>query len=89
MTTTATFEMSLEALQARRGNKWNRYPKDVMPAWVADMDFAIAEPVQRAIEKLIVEEHDYGYGYRAGENSLPAAFVHRMKDRHSLSLIHI
>ncbi|HEY8597847.1 MAG TPA: MalY/PatB family protein [Thermomicrobiales bacterium] len=82
MTTTATFEMSLEALRARRGNKWNRYPKDVMPAWVADMDFSIAEPIQRAIEKLIVEEHDYGYGYRAGENSLPAAFVHRMKDRH-------
>ncbi len=83
MTTTATFEMSLEELRARRGNKWNRYPKDVMPAWVADMDFSIAEPVQRAIEKLIVEEHDYGYGYRANENSLPAAFAYRMKDRHN------
>lgn len=82
MTTTETFELSLEQLRARRGNKWNRYPKDVMPAWVADMDFTIAEPIQRAIEKLIVEERDYGYGYRAGENSLPAAFAHRMKERY-------
>jgi cysteine-S-conjugate beta-lyase len=82
MTTTETFELSLETLRSRRGNKWNRYPADVLPAWVADMDFTIAEPIQRAIEKLIVEERDYGYGYRAGEHSLPAAFAHRMKDRY-------
>ncbi len=82
MTTTGTFELSLATLRSRRGNKWNKYPADVLPAWVADMDFRIAEPIQRAIEKLIVEEQDYGYGYRAGENGLPAAFVHRMKERH-------
>ena len=82
MTTTGTFELSLETLRSRRGNKWNKYPQDVLPAWVADMDFRIAEPVQRAIEKLIVAEGDYGYGYRFGENGLPAAFVHRMKERH-------
>jgi cystathionine beta-lyase len=84
--TTEPFEMSLAALRARRGNKWNRYPADVMPAWVADMDFTIAEPIQRAIEKLIVEERDYGYGYRAGENSLPAAFAHRMNDRYGWAI---
>ena len=82
MTTTGTFELSLETLRSRRGNKWNKYPSDVLPAWVADMDFRIAEPIQRAVEKLVVEEADYGYGYRAGENALPAAFVHRMKERH-------
>ncbi len=82
MTTTGTFELSLATLRSRRGNKWNKYPADVLPAWVADMDFRIAEPIQRAIEKLIVEEGDYGYGYRAGENGLPAAFAHRMKERH-------
>lgn len=82
MTTTETFELSLDTLRSRRGNKWNRYPKDVLPAWVADMDFKIAEPIQRAVEKLIVEEGDYGYGYRVGEHGLPAAFAHRMKERH-------
>jgi cystathionine beta-lyase len=82
MTTTETFELSLETLRSRRGNKWNKYPPDILPAWVADMDFRIAEPIQRAVEKLIVEEGDYGYGYRFGENGLPAAFVHRMKERY-------
>ena len=70
MTMTETFELSLEKLRSRRGNKWNRYGKDVLPAWVADMDFAIAPPVQEVIEKLIVEEGDYGYGYRANATGL-------------------
>jgi cystathionine beta-lyase len=82
MTTTETFELSYDTLRSRRGNKWNRYPKDVLPAWVADMDFTIAPPIQEAIERLIVQERDYGYGYRAGEASLPAAFAHRMMYRY-------
>ena len=45
MTTTETFELSLETLRSRRGNKWNRYPKDVLPAWGADMDFTSAPPI--------------------------------------------
>ena len=82
MTMTETFELSLETLRSRRGTKWNRHPQDVLPAWVADMDFAIAPPVQEVIERLIVEEGDYGYGYRNGEHSLPSAFAHRMKERY-------
>jgi len=82
MTTTDTIELSLDFLRSRRGTKWNRYPNDVLPAWVADMDFKIAEPIQRAIERLIVEEGDYGYGYRSGADTLPAAFAHRMMERH-------
>jgi len=83
MTAEGTFELSLEQLRARHGNKWNRYPKDVMPAWVADMDFTIAEPIQRAIEKLIVEERDHGYGHYVGEERLQAAFAHRMRERYN------
>jgi len=70
-------ELPIEALRGRRGTKWNRYPADVLPAWVADMDFPVAEPVQRAIAEL-VEQRDYGYGARTGEVSLEAAFAERM-----------
>lgn len=76
----ARFALSEAALRARRGVKWHLYAEDVMPAWVADMDFAVAEPVQAAIER-IVEQGDYGYPYRSGEESLTAAFVERMRDR--------
>ena len=30
-------------------NKWHKYPADVLPLWVADMDFRSPEPVLRAL----------------------------------------
>jgi cystathionine beta-lyase len=40
--------------------KWNRYEPDVLPLWVADMDFPVAEPVQRALRERV----DHGvFGY--------------------------
>ncbi|MCC6174838.1 MAG: pyridoxal phosphate-dependent aminotransferase [Chloroflexi bacterium] len=77
------FVLSLEALRARRCYKWNRYPTDVLPAWVADMDFAVAEPVQRAILQ-VVEQSDYGYGVGQGvrdnATGMQAAFADRMAE---------
>jgi cystathionine beta-lyase len=60
--------------------KWHHYPDDVLPAWVADMDFGVAEPVQRAIEA-IVGRGDYGYAHRDGEARIQAAFADRMAAR--------
>jgi cysteine-S-conjugate beta-lyase len=74
------FELSVEACRARRSNKWSRYPADVLPAWVADMDFAVPEPVQQAIVRL-VEQRDYGYCARTGEAGLAAAFAEHMRRR--------
>lgn len=82
MTTTQTFELTLDELRARQGAKWNYYPADVLPAWVADMDFRVAEPIQVAVRRLI-DQTDFGYGFRMGERSLSNAFVHRMKERYN------
>lgn len=73
-------DISGEALRQRRGVKWARYPPDVLPAWVADMDFPIAPPVQAALERL-VEQQDYGYHARLGREGVPVAFAERMRDR--------
>ena len=67
-------------MRRRRGVKWHRYGGDVLPAWIADMDFAVAEPVRRALARL-VEEGDYGYPAREGEDGLEAAFARRMRTR--------
>jgi cystathionine beta-lyase len=42
-------------------NKWNKYPPDVLPLWVADMDFRSPEPVVAAL-RARVEEGFFGYG---------------------------
>jgi cystathionine beta-lyase len=41
--------------------KWNLYDADVLPLWVADMDFAAPEPVMRALRRR-VEHGVFGYG---------------------------
>ncbi len=74
------FVFTVEALRARQCIKWTRYATDVLPAWVADMDFAVAEPVQAAVTRL-VDCQDYGYGHRTGEASLATAFATRMQER--------
>ncbi len=44
----------------RRSAKWAAYPPDVLPAWVAEMDFPLAEPVKAALHAAI-ERDDTGY----------------------------
>jgi cystathionine beta-lyase len=43
--------------------KWRHYAEDVLPMWVADMDFASPEPVIRALHERV--EHGI-FGYPAG-----------------------
>ena len=40
--------------------KWNTYEQDVLPAWVADMDFVSPEPIIRALQAR-VEHGVFGY----------------------------
>jgi cystathionine beta-lyase len=53
-------DLPLERLRRRRSVKWSRYPEDVLPAWVAEMDFPLAGPVKRALLEAI-ELDDCGY----------------------------
>ena len=41
--------------------KWHYYHEDVLPMWVADMDFMSPEPVIRALRER-VEHGVFGYG---------------------------
>jgi len=48
----------------RRGtesDKWGKYPADVLPLWVADMDFVSPEPVKQALLER-VQHGVFGYG---------------------------
>jgi cysteine-S-conjugate beta-lyase len=53
-------DLSLELLRRRRSAKWATHPDDVLPAWVAEMDFPLAPPVREALLEAI-ELDDCGY----------------------------
>jgi len=50
----------LETLQQRHSSKWRRFPIDVLPMHVAEMDFEVSSAIQERIIKM-VRESDLGY----------------------------
>ena len=59
---------SLAALRQRTSEKWRTYPDDVLPSFVAEMDFDLARPVIEAVATAMAAG-DAGYGHigRLGE----------------------
>jgi cystathionine beta-lyase len=74
-------DVSLAELRQRRGSKWTSYGPDVLPAWVADMDFPIAEPIAAALRE-VLERNDTGYPAAESLQALGVAFAERMSERY-------
>lgn len=53
------------ALRERRSAKWALYGPEILPAWVAEMDYPLAEPVRRALHAA-VDHDDCGYADPGG-----------------------
>src|SRR5512139_2980091 len=60
-------------------SKWSRHGKDVLPMWVADMDFAAPPAVLAALRQRL--EHPV-LGYAVASPSLRATIVAAMADRY-------
>ena len=59
--------------------KWNQYDADVLPLWVADMDFVSPEPVLKALQAR-VQQGIFGYPtIHSAHNELPELLVERMR----------
>ncbi len=66
-----TIQYDFDELRDRRCSesvKWRRYDEDILPMWVADMDFLSPEPVIRALRERI--EHGF-FGYPDCESDDP------------------
>ena len=68
------------SLRQRNGEKWRRYGPNILPAWVADMDFAIAAPISAALAARI-ERADCGYPLAPRQSGLPELFAARVASR--------
>lgn len=75
---------SVSAAEMHRSSriKWRLYGGEVLPAWVADMDFPVAPPILRAIREL-VERNDFGYHLVPLSPQLRDALAGRMAERFS------
>jgi len=78
MTGNGVTDFDIATLRARRTNKWHKFPADVLPAWVADMDFGVAPSITAALTRLTQNQE---YGYAARDGVLAEAFVRRMERR--------
>ncbi len=65
-------------LLQRTGEKWTQYPDDVLPLWVADMDFHVADPIQRRLQRAL-DLGDIGYPWHPQPTAIPGLFAERMK----------
>jgi cysteine-S-conjugate beta-lyase len=63
-------DLDENALRARRSIKWDAAADGVLPAWVAETDFAPCPAVQRAVEDAVARGA-YGYPVRDDRSGLP------------------
>jgi cysteine-S-conjugate beta-lyase len=68
-----------DSIIERRGTnsiKWKKYPPDILPLWVADMDFAAPKPILMALRSSV--EHGI-LGYEMPSNKLLETVAERMQ----------
>jgi len=72
---------NLSRLRARRGIKWHTHPTDVLPAWIADMDFDVAAPIRDFLIDT-ARAGDLGYPPALDSDPLAEIFCARMAQRY-------
>ena len=78
-------DLSLDLLKNRLSEKWEQYPEEILPAWVAEMDYPLAEPIRRLLQRA-VERSDVGYPIAPSETGIREAFADRMGERFGWSV---
>lgn len=64
-------------LRRRQSAKWRVYPEDVLPAWVAEMDYPIADPI-KAVLRAAIDAEDVGYADPRGLGDAFAPWADRL-----------
>src|SRR5262249_28914547 len=67
-------DLDLNRLRRRRSEKWRLHPPGVLPAFIAEMDYNLAEPVLAAL-RAATDLSDCGYAALDGIGETFAAFA--------------
>jgi cystathionine beta-lyase len=73
--------LDMARLRGLAGNKWRRYGDEILPAWVADMDFLQAAPIRDFVTRAGATG-DLGYPFAEGTQPLPEIFAERAMQRY-------
>ena len=74
-------DVSIDERRSRPLVKWHHYDPDVLPLWVADMDYAIADPIRAALREH-ADDNTFGYPLWTGVPGVREAVVARLADRY-------
>jgi cystathionine beta-lyase len=72
--------LDLQVLRSRVTEKWSTYPEAELNAWVAEMDYPLADPIRQVLQTA-VDRSDAGYPIAPNDTGLREAFADRMADR--------
>ena len=78
-------DLDVAVLRSRLTEKWNTYPDDTLAAWVAEMDFPVAEPIRRVLRRA-TDQSDIGYPIEPRATGIVEAFAERMDTRFGWSV---
>ncbi len=73
-------DLDIDVLRRRRGKKWQTFGPDVLPAWVADMDFPAAPAIRHRLQQ-VLETSDLGYPHDDHPRRLIELLVARCRER--------
>ncbi len=76
------YDLEIAHLRHRQGCKWREYPDDVLPAWVADMDFDLAPPIKVALSEALASA-DLGYARAVKDTGVRELLVARLAERYA------
>ncbi|MDZ7705445.1 MAG: PatB family C-S lyase [Trueperaceae bacterium] len=81
-------QLELSTLQQRKSMKWQRFDDDILPLWVADMDFPTAPAIANALaERAHSGNLGYPMGYLSGgEPGVIEAITARQQTKHQWSV---
>ncbi len=74
-----------DRLRARRSLKWSVYPEDVLPLWIAEMDYPVAPPVRAALRRA-VDDEVWGYPLDAQGSGLADVLAGYLQSAHGWSV---
>src|SRR5262245_28700482 len=78
MTTAFDFDRVIDRRHTD-SNKWRKFPADVLPLWVAEMDFPSPPAVVQALQARVAQGF---FGYLLEQNELPEVIAERLAKRY-------